>query len=65
MKEELQRVFPEKSGKNSAEPWNLQKAHAPDLADHTVSKVLVNGTTVTLVLYTLRRKLLRQDTLRM
>ena len=33
MKEELQRVFPEKSGKKSAEPWNFPKAHAPDYTE--------------------------------
>ena len=41
MKEELQRVFPEKSGEKSAQPWNFPKAYAPD---HTGSKVLANGT---------------------
>ena len=40
--EELQRVFPEKSGEKSAEPWNFLKAHVPD---HTGSEVLANGTT--------------------
>ena len=42
MKEELQRVFPEKSGKKSAEPWNFLMPHTPD---HTGSEVLANCTT--------------------
>ena len=42
MKEELQRVFPEKSGEKLAEPWNFPKAHAPD---HTGSEILASSTT--------------------
>lgn len=42
MKKELQRVFPEKSGEKSAQPWNFPKAHAPD---HTAGEILANGTT--------------------
>jgi len=42
MKEELQRVFPEKSGEKSASPWNFPKAHAPD---HTGSEIMALGTT--------------------
>ena len=42
MKEGQQRVFPEKSGKKSAKPWNFPKTHAPD---NTGSEVFANGTT--------------------
>ena len=42
MKQELQRVFPEKSGEKSAKPWNFPKAHAPD---HTASEIMGFGST--------------------
>jgi hypothetical protein len=42
MKEELQRVFPEKSGEKSAKPWNFPKAHGPD---HTASEIMGFGST--------------------